>query len=663
MIFQRIELYNVGPYLGLHAIDLEPLSNGKDQPIILVGGLNGLGKTTLLDAFRLVLYGSRAQCSSRGSLPYKEYLSQMINRYAVGEKSASIRLLFYYSSQGESHKYSVLRSWRESAGGIKESLYVKKDNIEDNRLTANWDEQVEAIIPLGISNLFLFDGEQVAELANLDIPKAEVRSAIRSLLGLELLDLLQKDLDVLVTRERKEVADERTRAKISEVERHLEEEERLKQETISRIEKLEAELVQARKDEQTVHERFITEGGEAALTSEEIEKRKRAAEVKIEALEGLMRDLAAGVAPLALVGGLMTQAKIQAETEVQSKVIAPFRDKLSIRDRALIEELKRYKVPAKTLAKCQEFINEQNTHYFESGPLTDMWLGADERALAQIREVTENRLPHFFELLRERAAEMMAAKEEVDRADGRLGVAASKEALKHLQDVLSEARGKVLALGRLMEEANAKLGQHERSILKLQSELSSLFAVNSDLFSRESLRLRIIREIPEVKETLIKYQRQLCIQRIARLEELVTNHFRNLLRKDEFVDSVRIDPESYALTVLDIEGQGMPKRSLSAGEKQLLAVSLLWGLAEASGRKLPCIVDTPLGRLDSTHRANLLDRYFPNASHQMIILSTDTEFDEKNVERMRKTGSVAREYHLIFDKKNRTSKISSGYFY
>ena len=71
---------------------------------------------------------------------------------------------------------------------------------------------------------------------------------------------------------------------------------------------------------------------------------------------------------------------------------------------------------------------------------------------------------------------------------------------------------------------------------------------------------------------------------------------------------------------------------MSAGEKQLLAISLLWGLARVSEKHLPVAIDTPLARLDSSHRQNLIERYFPTASHQVILLSTDTEIGKAEVE-------------------------------
>ena len=66
----------------------------------------------------------------------------------------------------------------------------------------------------------------------------------------------------------------------------------------------------------------------------------------------------------------------------------------------------------------------------------------------------------------------------------------------------------------------------------------------------------------------------------------------------------------------------------------MLAIALLWGLAQASGQPLPVVIDTPLGRLDSSHRAHLIERYFPNASHQVLLLSTDTEIDDPACKRL-----------------------------
>jgi DNA sulfur modification protein DndD len=100
---------------------------------------------------------------------------------------------------------------------------------------------------------------------------------------------------------------------------------------------------------------------------------------------------------------------------------------------------------------------------------------------------------------------------------------------------------------------------------------------------------------------------------------------------------------------------------LSAGERQLLATSLLWGLARASGRPIPTVIDTPLGRLDSTHRRHLVERYFPVAAHQVILLSTDEEIHEQNLPRLKP--AIARSYRLEFDDALRRTTVEPGYFW
>jgi DNA sulfur modification protein DndD len=87
---------------------------------------------------------------------------------------------------------------------------------------------------------------------------------------------------------------------------------------------------------------------------------------------------------------------------------------------------------------------------------------------------------------------------------------------------------------------------------------------------------------------------------------------------------------------------------------------MLWGLARASGRPVPTVIDTPLGRLDSDHRTNLVERYFPNASHQVLLLSTDEELVNGYLEKL--TPFVARTYRLEHDEKSGQSTIREGYF-
>ena len=147
---------------------------------------------------------------------------------------------------------------------------------------------------------------------------------------------------------------------------------------------------------------------------------------------------------------------------------------------------------------------------------------------------------------------------------------------------------------------------------------------------------------------------------LARIEALVLDSFQQLLRKKTLVASLRIDPESFQLALTGRDGNPLPPDRLSAGERQLLATSVLWGLARASGRPLPTVIDTPLGRLDSSHRRRLVTHYFPLASHQVILLSTDEEIAGGYFEALKPY--IGRVYHLKFDEERATTSVEPGYF-
>jgi len=144
---------------------------------------------------------------------------------------------------------------------------------------------------------------------------------------------------------------------------------------------------------------------------------------------------------------------------------------------------------------------------------------------------------------------------------------------------------------------------------------------------------------------------------------VVTECFLYLLHKSDLVHRVEIDNSTFSLSLYDLGGKPVPKHRLSAGEKQLLAIAFLWGLARVSGRNLPVAIDTPLGRLDSSHRTNLVERYFPGASHQVILLSTDTEIGEVEIEQLRQQDAIAREYLLKYNSSERQTIIEPGYFW
>ncbi len=167
--------------------------------------------------------------------------------------------------------------------------------------------------------------------------------------------------------------------------------------------------------------------------------------------------------------------------------------------------------------------------------------------------------------------------------------------------------------------------------------------------------------VKKILPALDKYRERLTKLKIASLETAVTECFNRLARKTDFIRSISIDPATFAVHVLDKHGRSIPKEDLSSGEKQIFAIGMLWGLARTSGRALPVVVDTPLGRLDSDHRRNLIEHYFPHASQQVILLSTDTEVDQPLFEAL--SQHISHCYHLRYDETTESTVAEERYFW
>ena len=148
---------------------------------------------------------------------------------------------------------------------------------------------------------------------------------------------------------------------------------------------------------------------------------------------------------------------------------------------------------------------------------------------------------------------------------------------------------------------------------------------------------------------------------IGKIQTLILDSFNKLISKDSLIKDFIIDVNDFGITLQDSGGRTISPERLSAGERQLLAVSMLWGLARASGRALPSVIDTPLGRLDSSHRKNIVEKYFPFSSHQVFLLSTDEEVDREHYEKLKPW--IGHSYILNFDESTNATKIEKGYFW
>lgn len=657
MILDEVTLHNFGVYRDRQTINLSPPS--RSQPVILFGGLNGGGKTTLLDALQLVLYGRQARCSNRNGLSYEDFLRRCINRTIDPSEGAAIELQFRRRSEGKEHVYRVHRSWSENGSGMKERLEVLQDGKLDSVVTESWGERVQEFLPARLSQLFFFDGDRIEALADLENSSDLLASAINSLLGLDYVDRLMRDLLVLERRKRTAAATNVERREIEELGRSLEELESRRTGLIEQRAALQNEVDLWGKRSRQLDERFRLEGGELLQRRDQLEEDRTAKAAQIGKVEQDLRDLADGALPLIMVTELLDAVEVQSDLEQRSTMSRELIRLLDERDQCLLDAVLALDPPTHITDHLKHFLRDDRGRRAQDAA-ADCYLELSGLARTSMPTLRAQ-LKVDVQSAKERIAQVDRLTSDLIGVERLLAGVPDSAALEKLMSERETCRLRLM-------DVNARLGVIDEEVARLNRELEQKRArlaariettVGED-FGREDAA-RIVQYSQRTRATLARFREAVVERHVSRIQTLVFESFTTLLHKRSLVHSLTIDPRTFALTLRDQMANVVLPERLSAGERQLLAVSLLWGLARASGHALPAIIDTPLGRLDTQHRGHLVERYFPHASHQVVLLSTDEEIDERHYAKLRPW--VGRAYRLAHDDASGSTRVETGYFW
>ena len=277
MIFRSLVFQNYGPFRGVHIIEVAPTRDVQSATVCLVGALNGSGKTSFLEGVLLALYGARARLSQRGALAWPEFLRAARNRDAAPGEPTEVTLRFDHSDANGTRTIRVTRRWHLTHGDVADSMSVEvlPDPSGhwrlDAELTETWAERVEELVPLGISGLFFFDGEQVRSLAVHDTPPEEVREAVRSLLGLDLPHRLAQDLGVITARRLRDNATPTDQQQALELEGRIKVHHAEEAASLTALEALRARLGEAQVELKRAREGFTVSGADITLKRGEVE--------------------------------------------------------------------------------------------------------------------------------------------------------------------------------------------------------------------------------------------------------------------------------------------------------------------------------------------------------------------------------------------------------
>ena len=669
MILHKLTLKNVGLFRGLQTIDLTPKSG---KPIILIGGMNGAGKTTLLDAVRLCLYGRRSLGSRVALHEYHEYLSEIIHRNPISDSSllnsASVSLEFDYARDGEKKEYRVERSWKRQANtkAVKESLAIYENNgLNTEFETEFWQNYINELIPIGVSQFFFFDGENVRKLVDDSGHDAFLRESIKALFGLNLVERLQSDLHIYLNRLVKSDSPESVQQEITEMGLKIEDlQSRLadveveSENTTTRIDELENEI------EQQEH-RLATEGGNYAQQHGNLNHQQEQLQTEIEDLEKKIHAQCGELFPFALVPENLNRLKAQFLKELQLDEWEAKNRALKAHKDLLLERLPSEAFWADTSLESSQISEIQNK---VASLLTEQLECPEElRGFKKIRkrlpaeydcilewiDVCLNKVPQEF---RELNDVLKIARSELRKVENALQKVPPEDVLKPIIEDLSKLNK---TLGQLQEQKQ----NIDETVRLLTDQIEEAEQKRELLYRTQQQRQAHIKrpkQVEDVQTVLAEYTAQLTQAKIVTLSNAIVEGFNQLSHKPDRIKRIELDPQTFAGKLYDMYNRSISKDELSAGEQQIYTTALLWGLGKTSGKPLPMILDTPLGRLDTIHRQRLVEHYFPYVSHQVILLSTDTEIVGHLLSLLEP--HISHTFHLAYRQTEERTTIEEGYF-
>lgn len=645
MIINRLTMHNFGVYAGTNTFEFT-----SEKPIVLIGGMNGRGKTTFLEAILLSLYGANSIAYKESDYnSYNQYLRSYVNNNSWSQSSyVEIEFLLNESSNDT---YLVRRKWNALSRITKEEISVQQNGVYSEFLTQNWAMFVENILPSALSSFYFFDGEKIAELA---VAKTDdqMKASIRSMLGMTTLDVLKNDLGRIVKKiNRNNKADESNK--------HLETLREERDQAISELEKIDESISIAIKkvenlqeELEQLHKKYELQGG-AVLEQRQSLMQKRA-QIQTEIVQNaeLLVGMAATELPIFLVRDLVSQVKLQAEDEhndfIMQQALEQMDDYLSDFEMQYPESIEASRIFVDYVRKQTEADSSPRVYEIS------------DHALFQMNDLVENTLQQSVNNTKSLLANKADLKKQLDAVESYLTLDINE---KDLTAIYDQIKAKEADLVEAQVEYNRL--QQERS------SINSIVIIKSAEYSRDIEVFLQKLELHDDLERMMKYSNialrileayavELQRRKTGTLGATITKCYKQLANKKNLIQEIVMNPETLDMQYLDEKGNEVSKESLSAGEKQLMVIAILWALALCSKKKLPVIIDTPLSRLDSQHRTSIINTYFPNASDQTIILSTDTEIDQNYYEMMK--NSVGDEFTLVYSEETKSTSIKKGYF-
>ncbi len=610
MKFKSIAIENLFSYHGSIKFEL----NNDKQPITLIIGENGFGKTSFINSIKLALHGISKDLLQIGaqSLTKSEFVlgskdknfSGMLNRNAKasGENSAKVVIEI---DEGETFK--VERTFQFDSKGYTETLAL----IDEDGSVFATDSEAQDIINSKLSptmaKFFFFDGEKVQTIA--DFSHEEFTKMLEDVLELDIYDQMIKDSESIIRKitnnELNSDLQEEVEAKhtiITNLAQEIEDtKEKLKYEQKTILKEMNASLSRVEKKLSQLKGKFT-----ASITQAKEKYRELTEEKKL--LTDKLKQATLVQLPL-LLNKKLSQ-------KVSKDIDENYRGKIQIDSQLLAQKKEEL---LSLLDKEASIVANAFDKVFTAASDKQSVLFADPYRIEKQYDSLESiDLQTLLKSLSSNRQELQETDQELKSLEAQRDIE-----LKDAEADRNEERDLLKSIGHqeaVCEALEIKISQLSEEYKNLQSEYAKLTIVEHkhDLTKKKIDTLHSVINVATQMKQKIKKDKRLS------LEKTINEKFIQLRKEGYEADSIKLD-ENFNINIYDKDGRAMDILSSSSGQKQIIATALIWGISEYIPEEIPMIIDTPLGRLDERNQTRILNEFYPNASTQVIILPTPSE--------------------------------------
>ncbi|MDY7990286.1 DNA sulfur modification protein DndD [Paenibacillus polymyxa] len=668
MIIKKLVLNNYKTFYGHQELDLDIPDNSRqdNKNIILIGGLNGSGKTSILKAIHYSLFGKRGMSPEE----YKRIFSNVINNtfFNEGGRECYIVLTVEVNNKEEwelktkwifDHSKIQVHETREITIR-KPGARIGRTQIINNMETYN--RFIDRTIPYHVAPFFIFDGEEIKDII-LRQNSYEMKEAIQKLSGLEAYKALKTDLtDALSFLSTKifkanaskspETNQDKVKYELAETNKSLDEfkarkdkEENRKTKLLDQIQALKKERENKIKLNASSREVYVKKltASETKLQSFETNFTK---EFMDSAFDILLRDQY-----LLLQKELKKEESYMQQKLVKEASLVPYQNFISnLFEVELDPPLTSTQKENLMLSgeKIWSKLNKINSELEEIELLHDL-NKEQHRKLMNLPIKTSQHLTNIYNQMEKERTLIQQYESEIRKAPESVDIEEENEKIDNLTKMLGEVELRLKSATRKINTLSEERARLSKKLTQTEKKEDN----NNQYQEQFEAIALIIQFLDDYIEKLTKLKANFIHEQF----KLMLNQ---LFRKQDEFGKIEFDMSSFTIRLYNDRNQEISVHDRSAGEMQIISSALIWALTKSSRYALPMIIDTPLGRLDSYHRSYLIDHYYKELSEQVIILSTDTEITEDYIKQIK--DSTYKQFTLDYDQNRKYTLIIPGYF-